>query len=166
MEFLEAKLSKTKYFGTWSHCCIDGWARRRSWWLSAENWSWIWLGACNKNVVRNASKRESQKGRVKKIELTVVKVPIGGGKPGTDMVVRGVTLYVGSLCGDPARWWDGWVGAIHLRFSSQISKVTCRCRLCLITTCCGAGGESECGESTGEWSCQWEVVRASHIENE
>ena len=54
----------------------------------------------------------------------MVKVPIGGGKPGTDMVVRGVTLYVGSLCGDPPRWCDGW-GAIVVRFSSQdCPKVT------------------------------------------
>ena len=50
-----------------------------------------------------------------------MKVPIGGGKPGTDMVVRGVTLYVGSFCGDPAIWWDGW-GAIVVRFSSQDSQ--------------------------------------------
>ena len=49
----------------------------------------------------------------------MVKVPIGGGKPGTDMVVRGVTLYVGSLCGDPPRWCDGW-GTIVVRFSSKI----------------------------------------------
>ena len=50
-----------------------------------------------------------------------MKVPIGGGKPGTDMVVRGVTLYVGSLCGDPPRWWDGW-GEIVVRFSTPNSQ--------------------------------------------
>ena len=52
---------------------------------------------------KRIKKGESKRG-IKEIKLTVVKVPIGGGKPGTDMVVRGVTLYVGSLCGDPARW--------------------------------------------------------------
>ena len=154
MEFLEAKLSKRKYFGTWSHCCIDGWARRRSWWLSAENWSWIWLGACNKNVVRNALKRESQNQGdwTHRGESTHRRREARDGHGGErsdavrGILVRGSSKVVRRLGGD---------NSPQILFSN-LKKVTCRCRLCLITTCCGAGGESECGESTGEWSCQSE----------
>ena len=153
--------------GTWSHCCIEGWARRRSWWLRAENWSWIWLGACKKTVVRNTLNTKSPKGRVKE----------GSHLPWW--------MYPWEEAGSLGRtlWWEGWRcrwgpcvatqpgggkagGKIVVRcFSQLFSKVTCRCRLCLITTCWGAGGERECGESTGEWSWQseGEVVRARII---
>lgn len=59
---------------------------------------------------------------------------MGGGKPGTDMVVMGVKDS--DLCGE-GRWWrlDGW-----------------RWSWCCCIGWGGPGGEWECGESTGEIS--------------